>query len=58
LAVPLNRATTYEKTKAFARVLAGRLEGEHAGHVVSRMPKALRKCKALIAITAKMPWAN
>jgi bifunctional non-homologous end joining protein LigD len=46
--VPLNVATTYEKTKAFALALAQRLEREHPEHVVSRMQKALRKGKVLI----------
>ena len=45
---PLNTATTYEKTKAFARALAERLEREHPEQVVSRMRKALRKGKVLI----------
>jgi bifunctional non-homologous end joining protein LigD len=34
--VPLNVATTYEKTKAFALALAERLQREHPEHVVSR----------------------
>jgi len=46
--VPLNVATTYEKTKAFAHTLAGRLEREHPEEVVSRMQKSLRKGKVLI----------
>lgn len=46
--VPLNGATTYEKTKAFARALAERLEREHPEEVVSRMQKILRKGKVLI----------
>ncbi|MEA3207963.1 MAG: bifunctional non-ous end joining protein LigD [Chthoniobacter sp.] len=46
--VPLNTATTYEKTKAFAHSLAQRLESEHPGEVVSRMQKALREGKVLI----------
>ena len=46
--VPLNVATTYEKTKAFALALAERLQREHPEHVVSRMQKALRKDKVLI----------
>ena len=37
--VPLNTATTYEKTKAFAHALAQRLEREHPEEVVSRMQK-------------------
>jgi bifunctional non-homologous end joining protein LigD len=48
LFAPLNTATTYEKTKAFARTLAERLEREHPEQVVSRMRKALRKGKVLI----------
>ena len=46
--VPLNTATTYEKTKAFAHTLAQRLEREHPSEVVSRMQKTLRKGKVLI----------
>jgi bifunctional non-homologous end joining protein LigD len=46
--VPLNTATTYEKTKPFAHALAQRLEREHPAEVVSRMQKALRKGKVLI----------
>jgi bifunctional non-homologous end joining protein LigD len=46
--VPLNTATTYEKTKAFAQALAGRLEREHPGQIVSRMQKSLRKGKVFI----------
>ena len=48
LYVPLNVSTNYDKTKAFARALAERLEREHPGQVVSRMQKALRKGKVLI----------
>jgi bifunctional non-homologous end joining protein LigD len=48
LFAPLNTATTYEKTKAFARGLAERLEREHPEQVVSRTQKALRKGKVLI----------
>lgn len=48
LFVPVNTATTYEKTKTFARTLAERLEREHPDQVVSRMQKALRKGKVLI----------
>jgi bifunctional non-homologous end joining protein LigD len=48
LYVPLNTATTYEKTKAFAHALAERLEREHPDEIVSRMQKALRKGKILI----------
>jgi bifunctional non-homologous end joining protein LigD len=46
--VPLNTATTYEKTKAFSHALALRLEAEHPTAVVSRMQKALRKGKVLV----------
>ena len=46
--VPLNTATTYDRTKEFARALAQRLEREHPDLVVSRMQKALRKGKVLI----------
>ena len=46
--VPLNVATTYEKTKPFALALAQRLEREHPDLVVSRMQKELRKGKVLI----------
>lgn len=46
--VPLNTATTYDKTKAFAHALAERLEREHPDKVVSRMTKAVRKGKVFI----------
>lgn len=46
--VPLNTTTTYEKTKAFAKTLAERMEREHPDKVVSRMLKALRGGKVLI----------
>jgi bifunctional non-homologous end joining protein LigD len=48
LFIPLNTATAYDRTKAFARALAERLEREHAEEVVSRMQKAQRKGKVLI----------
>jgi len=48
LYVPLNTATTYEKTKAFAHALAERMEAEHPKEVVSRMAKNLRKGKVFI----------
>jgi hypothetical protein len=41
LFVPLNTATTYEKTKLFAHALAEQLEQEHPDQVVSRMQKLL-----------------
>lgn len=46
--VPLNTATTYEKTKAFARTLAEQMEQAHPGQIVSRMQKSLRPGKVLI----------
>lgn len=48
LYVPLNTATTYAKTKAYAHALAEKLEREHPREVVSRMQKSLRKGKVLI----------
>jgi len=46
--VPLNTATSYDKTKAFAQSLAISMEREHSDLVVSRMQKSLRKGKVLI----------
>jgi bifunctional non-homologous end joining protein LigD len=46
--VPLNTATTYEKTKPFAQAIAQRLEREHPELVVSRMQKILRGGKVLV----------
>jgi bifunctional non-homologous end joining protein LigD len=46
--VPLNTATTYDKTKAFAHALAQRLEHEHPDLVVSLMQKSLRRGKVFI----------
>jgi bifunctional non-homologous end joining protein LigD len=46
--VPLNTPTTYEVTKAFAHVLAQRLEQEHPDRVVSKMEKRLRTGKVLV----------
>jgi bifunctional non-homologous end joining protein LigD len=48
LFVPLNTATTYEKTKPFAHALALKLERDHPAEVVSQMQKSLRKGKVLI----------
>ena len=48
LFVPLNTATTYDKTKEFAHTLAERLEREHPAQVVSRMTKSLRRGKVFI----------
>lgn len=46
--VPLNTATTYEKTKEFAQTLAQRLEEAHPDQIVSRMQKSLRRRKVFI----------
>ena len=46
--VPLNTATTYEKTGAFAKAVALYLEQEHPELIVSRMQKSLRAGKVLI----------
>lgn len=46
--VPLNTATSYEKTKPFAHSLAERMEREHPDIIVSRMQKSLRPNKVLI----------
>ena len=46
--VPLNSATTYEKTKTFAQSMAIAMEQAHPDLVVSRMQKSLRKGKVLI----------
>jgi bifunctional non-homologous end joining protein LigD len=46
--IPLNTATTYEKTKAFAHSVALHLEKEHPKLVLSRMQKALRKGKVFV----------
>ncbi len=46
--VPLNTATTYEKTKAFALEMAHVLEVLHPEKVVSRMQKTLRSGKILV----------
>jgi bifunctional non-homologous end joining protein LigD len=48
LYVPLNTATNYDRTKAFAHAVAERLEREHPRQIVSRMQKSLRKGKVLI----------
>ena len=48
LYVPLNTATNYDRTKAFARAVAERMEREHPELVVFRMQKTLRKRKVLI----------
>ncbi len=46
--IPLNTATTYEKTKAFAHAIALHLEREHPKLVLSRMQRALRKGKVFV----------
>lgn len=46
--IPLNTATTYDKTKAFAKALAEWIEKQSPDRVVSRMLKALRHGKVLI----------
>ena len=46
--VPLNTATNYDKTKAFASEIAHVLEGLHPEKVVSRMQKTLRSGKVLV----------
>ena len=48
LYVPLNTATTYEKTKSFAHAVAERMEKQQPDKVVSRMQKSLREGKVLI----------
>jgi bifunctional non-homologous end joining protein LigD len=46
--VPLNSATTYEKTKAFAHAVAELLEQRSPDRIVSKMQKALRKGKVFV----------
>ena len=46
--VPLNTATTYEKTKSFAQALALRLERKHPELIVSKMKKDLRGGKVFV----------
>jgi bifunctional non-homologous end joining protein LigD len=46
--VPLNTATTYEKTKPFAHAVARRLERELPKLVVEKMQKSLRTGKVLV----------
>jgi len=46
--IPLNTATSYEKTRPFARTLTERMERDHPGVIVSRMQKSLRKNRVLI----------
>lgn len=46
--VPLNRAVTYEKTKAFAHGVAEELAGAFPEAIVSNMQKSLRKGKVFV----------
>jgi bifunctional non-homologous end joining protein LigD len=46
--VPLNSATTYEKTKEFAHTVALLLEQRSPDFIVSKMQKSLRKGKVLV----------
>jgi bifunctional non-homologous end joining protein LigD len=46
--VPLNRAITYEKTKAFAHRIATELEKAFPESIVSNMQKSLRKGKVFV----------
>ncbi len=46
--VPLNTATTYEKTKLFAHALAQLLEHEHPKEVLSEMSRAARAGKVFV----------
>ena len=46
--VPLNRAATYDQTKAFARAVAGELEKASPQTVVSNMQKSLRTGKVFV----------
>jgi bifunctional non-homologous end joining protein LigD len=48
LYIPLNTATTYEKTQPFAKAIAELLEREHPDRVESEMAKALRSGKVFI----------
>jgi bifunctional non-homologous end joining protein LigD len=46
--VPLNTPATFDQTKDLSRALAAHLEREHAGLIVSKMSKALRKGKVFV----------
>lgn len=46
--VPLNTATTYEKTKAFAQAIAQALEKQFPDLVLSKMKRSLRKGKVFV----------
>jgi bifunctional non-homologous end joining protein LigD len=46
--VPLNTATTFDKTKTFARAVADRLVKDNPGEVTATMSRALRKGKIFV----------
>lgn len=46
--VPLNSATSFAETKAFARSVAALLHKEHPGKVVDKMDRSLRAGKVLV----------
>jgi bifunctional non-homologous end joining protein LigD len=48
LFVPLNRATTFDKTGAFAHAIATRMQEEHPDDVLTKMSKELRRGKVFI----------
>jgi bifunctional non-homologous end joining protein LigD len=48
LYIPLNTASTYEKTQPFARAIAELMEKEHADRVESDMARSLREGKVFI----------
>jgi bifunctional non-homologous end joining protein LigD len=46
--VPLNRASSYEETRAFSHAVALLMEKQHPKEVVSKQTKALRRGKVLV----------
>jgi bifunctional non-homologous end joining protein LigD len=46
--LPLNSATSYAHTKPFARAVAGVLERQEPGRIISRMSKSLRRGRVLV----------
>ncbi len=46
--IPLNTTVSYENTKHFARVLAGRLQAKYPDRIVTNMKKSLRGGKVFI----------
>lgn len=46
--VPLNAPHSFQRTKAFARAVAGELAGRHPGLVVDRMARSLRRGRVLV----------